>query len=158
MDDLTKQLAAEYDLANLRRAAERFSRYQDREKALQINARYTKAEKEQVRAYEHDYERRVDMAARQIAKERGFDLDTLKKARDPQSKRRAYQLRGLGHRDVQNDHLRRIAVLRNREAKELGDLVQTVRLRETTLTIAEKPKQITDQRQSPDRQVLHMKH
>lgn len=158
MDDLTKQLAVEYDLAGLRRAAERFSRYQDREKALQINARYAKAEKEQVRAYEREYERRVDRAARQIAKERGLDLDILNKARDPQSKRRAHQLRGLGHRDVQNDHLRRIAVLRNREAKELGDLVGTVRLRETALSNAETPRQITDQRHSPDRQVLHMKH
>ena len=78
-------MAAEYDLAGLRRAAERFSRYQDREKALQISARYAKAEKEQVRAYEREYERRVDRAARQIAKERGFDFDTLQKARDPQS-------------------------------------------------------------------------
>lgn len=158
MDDLTKQLAAEYDLAGLRRTAEHFSRYQDREKARQINARYTKAKRDQVRAYEREYECRVDQASTHLAKRRGFDLDGLKKATDPQSKRRVHQLRGLGHRDVQNDHLRRIAVLRNREAGELKDLVETVRQRETALTYVKQPKRLTDQRNDPARRSFRLDH
>lgn len=158
MDDLTKRLAAEYNLNALREEAEAFRRPVDREKYRMISDRYGQIVREQVRIYERDLDKRLVMAGKQIAKRNGIDFDKLVKAKDFKSRRRIKALKRLANRDVQSDHLRRIAVLRNREAQELHTLVDTVRQREAQTDAPKQPiKLLTDGRDAPDRQVFKPK-
>lgn len=158
MDDLTKQLAAEYNLAKLRRDCQDFTRLADREKYREITQRYSKLVKEQVKAYERDYSKRLTMAGRRIAEKEGLNFDKLIKAKDPLSKRQTKTLKKLAHRDVQSDHLRRVATIRHREAQELHDLRDTVRLREAGQHKQQMPKLITDGRADAKRMTLRPKH
>lgn len=158
MDDLTKQLAAEYDLASLRRDCQDFPRLSDREKYREITHRYAKAVKDQVKAYEDDYSKRLTMAGRWIAKKQGLNFDKLVKAKDSLSKRQTKILKRLAHREVQSDHLRRVAVLRHREAQELFDLRDTVQLRATKQQNAtDAPRLLTDRREGPARPIQRPK-
>jgi hypothetical protein len=159
MDDLTKKLAAEYDLAMLYRDCEDFSRPTDREKYRKIRRRYAKMVKDQTKAYERDYSKRLTMAGRRIAEEKGLNFDKLIKAKDPLSKRQTKLLKRLAHRDIQSDHLRRVAVIRNRMAQELSDLRDTVRMREAGQeTPQQSPKLLTDGRADAERMTLRPKH
>ena len=159
MDDLTKQLATEYDLATLRRDCQDFPRVADREKYREITHRYAKMVKDQTKAYERDYSKRLTMAGRRIAEEKGLNFDKLIKAKDSLSKPQTKLLKRLAHRDIQSDQLRRISVIRNRETQELSDLRDTVRLREAGHeTPQQSPKLLTDGRADAERMTLRPKH
>lgn len=159
MDDLTKQLAAEYDLATLRRDCQDFTRLTDREKYRDIMQRHAKTVKDQVTAYERDYGKRLTMAGRRIAEKEGLNFDKLIKAKDALSRRQTKTLKKLAHREVQADHLRRVSVIRHREAQEVFDLRDTVRLREAGAQKPQHaPKLLTDGRADAERMTLRPKH
>lgn len=130
MDELTKQLAAEYDLAKLRQECQDFKRQADREKYRDITNRYAKLVRKQENAFLHDYSKRLRQAARRIAEERGLNFDKTIKTKDAFSKRQTKALKKLATGDVHNHHLRSVAAIRAREAHELDVLRDTVRLRE----------------------------
>ena len=156
MDRLSDTLSQQYSLVHLRKEAADFTRLADREKVRMIAQRYSRARKQQIKAFEKDYNKRLIQAAKQIAKIRGLDFQILAKSRKPQLIAQRKALKRAATRDVQRDHQRRLGVLSARETEEMQTLVDSVRQRERHSNRAQqsKIKLITDERTSPDRQIL----
>ncbi len=152
-DDLQKTfrtMQAEVDVEYWQKEARSLTRLADWEKLQEINNRFTREIKTQARKYHRDHARRVDMACKHIAHLRGEDFDKLKRRTDPRSKQLTKAILKAAGVDVETDHHRRTVVLREHQAKELRELIETARARDAGPGA---PKLLTDGRKGPDRWV-----
>ncbi|MBG6166775.1 Fe2+ transport system protein B [Labrenzia sp. EL_195] len=143
----------EFELVLMRREAETLKQPADWDRANEIKSQYQNEVQQQNRKYYRDYDSRVAKRLKQlIDKAAGrsrnlaprffgtdkFDKDVLKRQ---------------AHRDVQFDHQRRITSIREREAKELGTFLQSVRERDQQKQgSAEEFNDITSQQQRKEGQ------
>ena len=152
MESLTKrELVADQVLMTLRKEAGALTRRADWEKAVEIEGRYQKERRKTERGYHRDYDKRFEMAAAQLAKGFGEDWSKLKRGRDQRSVRRTRHITVKAKIVVEHDHRRRMTVLKEREATELDDLIQSARDRDNGPQPTQAPKRITDQRDAQNR-------
>jgi len=155
MDDLIKELQGEYNLSRLRMIGEGLPRSVDREKYQMIRRKYRRTVQRQVERYQRNFETRRDMALKRIAERKGYNFKRLMKSKNKELKAKLRRLDQLAARDVHRDHLRRIAILKHSEARELEGLIKTVRQRQNPK--AEKThsiKLLTDGHRDPERQIF----
>jgi hypothetical protein len=146
MESLIKrELIADQALLTLRKEAGVLTRRADWEKAVEIEGRYQKKRRKTERIFHRDYDKRFEMAARHLAKVFGKDWAKLQRQKDPRTVRLVRHISARSKLDVEHDHRRRLTVLKEREAGELGDLIQSARDRENSPQPSVLPKRITDQ-------------
>ncbi|WP_350335273.1 hypothetical protein [Coralliovum pocilloporae] len=143
------------DLDLLRREARSLNRTADRETAVKITADHHKLRRIQVRRFERDKDKRIETMKNRIAKEKGINFDSIKHRRDLRSRRLTHAVTSRATKEVMLDHRRRIDHINNAEGKKLTVLIETAHQRERLArenpNQPSPPKQLTDQRQSPDR-------
>ena len=145
----------ELDLDMLRREARSLKRTADREAAIKITADHHKLRRTQVRRFERDKEDRIKTMETHVAKKTGINFDSIKRRRDLRSRRLTYVVTSEATKEVMLDHRSRIDHINNAEGKKLTVLIETAHQRERFVrenpNQPHPPKQLTDQRKSPDR-------
>lgn len=150
-DELKRELVVEGQLRRARKEAASLTRQADWEKADKIENDHAKERRVAEKKYHRDYDKRLIMAAKHLAKRHGEDWDRLKRRKDPHSRHLARYITAKSKREVEHDHRRRITTLKEREATSLFDLIQSTRDRENGPQPSEPPKRITDQRDESNR-------
>lgn len=148
---IKRELVADQALLSLRKEASMLTRRVDWEKAVSIEGRYQKERRKLERVCHRDYEKRFEMAATHLAKSFGENWHTLRCRKGPRSVYLTRHVTAKSKLEVVKDHRRRLTVLKEREAAELGDLIQSARDRENGPQPSELPKRLTDQREDRHR-------
>lgn len=137
---------SEMAVTALRKDAALLPRIGDFEKQQNIKRSFANEEKRLIRTYERDFDKRMDMAARHLARKHSLDLKKVKKQRTPRDRGMFRKLMRYARREVDGDHRRRMTRHYSNEAKELRALLEAARDRENGPQPSEPPKRITDQR------------
>lgn len=150
LEEQMRALTAEADVEYWQLKTHNLTRVADLEKLKHINDQAAREINIQTRKYQRDYERRFEMACEHIARKRGERFDKLKRRKDPRSQQLTKRIcKAAGH-DVENDHRRRLSVIRVRQAKDLRDLVEVARDRDAGPQVI---KLLTDGRNGSDQPV-----
>lgn len=153
--DQLRKMDAAVDVEYWQTEAKNLTRLADWEKLQEINTRHLREIKVQLRKYHLNFETRLKMACEHSARQRGEKFDKLKRRKDSKSQRLTKRIQEVAKRDVETDHQRRLDVIRERQAGELRDLVETARAREGGPDGPQKF--LTDGRDAPDRQLPQRK-
>lgn len=145
-DELKRELAIEGQLRRARKEAASLTRRADWEKADKIEIDHAKERKLAEKKYHRDYDKRLTMAAKHLAKRYGENWNRLKQRKDPRLRRLTCHITANSKREVEGDHRRRMTTFKEREAAALFDLIQSTRDRENGPQPSEPPKRITFQR------------
>ena len=114
-----------YDLASLRQRAKSLTRPADWEKARKIITHYQRETHKQETAYHKDYDTRFTRALQLRIDKAGSKNMALKHRQFGSDGFDKTALMRAAHRDVQHDHLKRMALLKHGETKDLDALVAT---------------------------------
>ena len=135
---ITQSLKTTFDLASLRHEANHLRRPEDWEKSRAIRDQFEQERKTQEKKYFESYEMRVDSVIKKLM-DRGAAVSKEYKHRwfgnDAFDRK---MLTTQAHRLVQQDHQRRLMMINDREAGELGALILQVKQRDA---LQEKPTQ-----------------
>jgi len=153
--DQLRKMSAAVDVEYWQAEAKNLTRMADWEKLQDINARHGRKVKVQSRKYHQGYEKRLRMACKHIAHQRGEQFSKLQRRKDPRSQQLTKLIQKAAKRDVETDHQRRLDAIHDRHAHELRDLVEAARARDGGPDAPQRF--LTDQRTAPDRQMPQRK-
>ncbi len=128
--DITKELKRTFDLADMRHKTRGFRKAEDWEQGRAIMAKYQRQAKVQTQSYYAQYDTRVSQALQRLMDKAGTPKKTLTNRFFQTDQFNKDLLLRQAHKDVQQDHHRRISRIEHNEAKELGVLIEKIERRD----------------------------
>lgn len=128
--DLTVELKRTFDLADMRHKTKGFRKAEDWEKGRSIMELHQKQAARVTEAYYAQYDTRVSQALHRLMEKAGTPKRALTNRFFQTDQFNKDLLLSQAHKDVQQDHHRRLNKIEEQEAGELGALIETIARRD----------------------------
>lgn len=128
--DITNELKRTFDLADMRHKTKGFRKAEDWEKGRTIMERHERQAAQVTEAYYAQYDTRVSQALHRLIETAGTPKKTLTNRFFQTDQFNKDLLLSQAHKDVQQDHHRRMTKIEEQEAGELGALIETIARRD----------------------------